>query len=96
MFPYPEHYRLAAPPVLTFFMVMWSLLGHWLIGDGNWLVIFVLGVLFPIIMLLHLHLVFITEGMKRLDQAFYGLIHCTLAFVVWTFCFMLISGKSII
>ena len=96
MFPYPDHYRVAAPPVITFMMVMWSFIGHWLIGDGNVLVVAVLGALYPIIFFMHLHLVFIAEGMKRLDQAFYGLIHCTLAFVVWTFCFMLISGKSIL
>lgn len=96
MFPYPEHYRAAAPPMLTFIMVMWSLLGHWVIGDGNAVVAVVLAILFPLIFIMHLHLVFIAEGMKRLDHAFYGLIHCTLSFVVWTFCFMLISGNGIL
>ncbi|MFQ6370796.1 hypothetical protein [Shewanella sp. YIC-542] len=94
LFPYPEQYRLALPPITTAVMVGWSLLGRALFGDGNTFILGVLLALFPLVIGLHLYLIWDAGGLKRLDQAFYGFIHSILAFVVWTFCIMHLAGNS--
>lgn len=35
MFPYPEQYRLAAPPLVTALMVLWSIVSRALFGDDS-------------------------------------------------------------
>lgn len=93
-FPYPEQYRLALPPIITAFMVFWSLVGHAIFGDANQFALAILLLLFPLILGLHLYLIWDAGGLKRLDQAFYGFVHGTLAFVVWTFCIMHLAGNG--
>jgi len=99
MFPYPPHYRLALPPLLTTSMVVWSLLSRLIFGDELMLAdhavgFFPLFMLFPLILLLHGQLIWESHGMDRLDQATYALIHICLSFVVWTFSLMYINGNA--
>ncbi|WP_345880934.1 hypothetical protein [Shewanella algae] len=94
MFPYPEQYRLALPPLITAFMVLWSLLTRPLLGDASPFALYPLLLLFPLVLGLHLHLIWQAAGLRRLDQAFYALVHSILAFVVWTFCIMHVGGHS--
>jgi len=94
MFPYPEQYRLALPPLITAFMVLWSLLTRPLLGDASPFALYPLLLLFPLVLGLHLHLIWEAAGLRRLDQAFYALVHGILAFVVWTFCIMHVGGHS--
>ena len=35
MFPYPEQYRIATPPLTTAVMVAWALLSHSLFSDAS-------------------------------------------------------------
>ncbi|ABZ75367.1 conserved hypothetical protein [Shewanella halifaxensis HAW-EB4] len=94
MFPYPEPYRIALPPMITGFMVIWALLSRLVFGDASILSLYPLLALFPIIILLHLYLIWDARSMGRLDQSFYALIHCALAFVVWTFAIMHVNGRG--
>ncbi len=57
MFPYPEQYRLALPPLITAFMVLWSLLTRPLLGDASPFALYPLLLLFPLALGLHLHLI---------------------------------------
>lgn len=94
MFPYPEQYRLASPPLITAFMVFWAILSRGLLGDASPFSLYPLFVLFPMVIGVHLYLIWLAPGMKRLDQSFYALVHIPLAFVVWTFCIMHVSGNG--
>lgn len=94
MFPYPVQYQLAAPPLTTAFMVLWALLSRAILGDANPFSLYPLMLLFPAIIGLHVYLIWLESGMKRLDQFFYGLVHIPLAFVVWTFCIMHVNGNG--
>lgn len=95
MFPYPEQYRIATPPITTALMVAWSLLCHALLPDNSIFALYPLFTLFPFVVFSHLYLIYLSAGMSRLDQSFYALVHIPLAFVVWTFCIMLLTGKGI-
>ena len=95
MFPYPEQYRLAAPPITTVLMVCWALLGRMILGDANTLVLYPLMSLFPLVIGLHIYLIWHANGLSRLDQSFYALVHIPLAFVVWTFTIMHVNGGAI-
>ncbi|QLE84275.1 MULTISPECIES: hypothetical protein [Shewanella] len=95
MFPYPEQYRLAAPPLITAFMVLWTLITRPLLGDASPFALYPLFMLFPLVILLHLQLIWhAKDGMDRLDQATYALIHLCLSFVVWTFAIMNSNGTA--
>ncbi len=95
MFPYPEQYRLAAPPLVTAFMVVWSILSRLILGDANPIGFYPLFMLFPLVILLHGHLIWSARGMDKLEQSIYAFIHLSLAFVVWTFSIMHINGHSL-
>ncbi|MDR8525091.1 MULTISPECIES: hypothetical protein [Shewanella] len=94
MFPYPEQYRVALPPIITGLMVVWALVSRFVFGDASVLSLYPLLTLFPIVILLHGLLIWDAKSMGRLDQSFYALIHCALAFVVWTFAIMHVNGNS--
>lgn len=94
MFPYPEQYRTATPPLTTTFMVLWALLGHSFLADASPFVLYPLMILFPFVILFHGYLIWLAKGMSRLDQCFYALVHIPLAFVVWTFTIMLVNGEA--
>ncbi|UJF22737.1 hypothetical protein [Shewanella sp. OMA3-2] len=94
MFPYPEQYRTATPPLTTTFMVFWALLSHSLFADASPFALYPLMVLFPFVILFHGYLIWLAKGMSRLDQCFYALVHIPLAFVVWTFTIMLVNGEA--
>ncbi len=95
LFPYPESYRIALAPVITSIMVVWSLLLAAIMPDGHPVALYPLLSLFPIVSAVHLYLLVNANGLKRLDAFFYALVHVPLSFVVWTFCIMLVNGKSI-
>ncbi|GIU44362.1 hypothetical protein [Shewanella algidipiscicola] len=95
MFPYPQQYRLAAPPLITVLMVVWALLSRALLGDASPIGFYPLFMLFPLNILLHGQLLWQAKGMERLDQALYAFIHLSLAFVVWTFAIMHVNGHSL-
>ncbi len=65
MFPYPEQYRLALPPLITAFMVLWSLLTRPLLGDASPFALYPLLLLFPLVLGLHLHLIWQAAGLRR-------------------------------
>ncbi|MBT1444268.1 hypothetical protein KJI95_06980 [Shewanella sp. JM162201] len=88
MFPYPEAYRNAIPPLLTALIVAWAIIGRALTGSGNPVFYYPLLMMYPAILISHIWLIWHADGFKRLDQAFYGLVHGILAFVVWTFAIM--------
>ncbi len=94
MFPYPEQYRQVAPPIMTGFMVIWSLLSRLLLGESSDIAFYPLFILFPVIALLHAQLIWQAKGMERLDQAVYAFIHLSLSFVVWTFSLMHVNGSG--
>ncbi|WOT05678.1 hypothetical protein [Shewanella youngdeokensis] len=94
MFPYPEHYRVAAPPIITASMVVWSLLSRLVFGDASSFSLYPLLTLFPLVLFIHFMLIWEGKSIGRLDHAFYALIHGALAFVVWTFCIMHVNGRG--
>lgn len=94
MFPYPEHFKYAAPPVATSIMVVWALLSQLVLPPGSLIGLVPLFFLFPGIIVIHILLIWDAQGMKRLDQCFYSLIHGPLAFVVWTFTIMHVGGNG--
>ncbi|MFB2685970.1 hypothetical protein ACE02B_12280 [Shewanella mangrovisoli] len=94
MFPYPEQYRIATPPLTTALMVAWALLSHSLLADASPFALYPLFMLFPVVIGLHLYLIWLAKGMSRLDQCFYALVHIPLAFVVWTFTIMHVNGNA--
>ncbi|ABO22656.1 hypothetical protein SHLO109777_09680 [Shewanella loihica] len=94
MFPYPEQYRLAAPPLVTALMVLWSIVSRALFGDDSAIAFYPLFMLFPLNILLHGKLIWQAKGIERLDQSIYAFIHLSLAFVVWTFAIMHVNGHS--
>ncbi|WP_299797467.1 hypothetical protein [uncultured Shewanella sp.] len=94
MFPYPEQYRQAIPPLITAFMVFWSLLSRFIFGDSSNIAFYPLFILFPIVTLLHGQLIWQARGMERLDQSVYAFIHLSLSFVVWTFSLMHVNGSG--
>ncbi|MBR9728359.1 hypothetical protein ACFOD0_11250 [Shewanella intestini] len=94
MFPYPEQYRLAAPPLMTSLMVFWALLSQPVFNDASPFALYPLFLLFPIVILTHGYLIWHAQGLTRLDQVFYGLVHIPLAFVVWTFTIMHVNGNA--
>ncbi|UCX03516.1 hypothetical protein [Shewanella glacialimarina] len=94
MFPYPEQYRTATPPLTTTFMVFWALLSHSVFADASPFALYPLIILFPFVILCHGYLIWLAKGMSRLDQCFYALVHIPLAFVVWTFTIMLVNGEA--
>lgn len=94
MFPYPEQYRIATPPLTTAIMVGWALLSHSLFADASPVALYPLLTLFPLVIGMHLYLIWFARGMGRLDQCFYALVHIPLAFVVWTFTIMHVNGHA--
>ncbi|MCL1049916.1 hypothetical protein L2755_09815 [Shewanella abyssi] len=94
MFPYPERYRVAAPPIITGTMVVWALLSRLIFGAASQFSLYPLLALFPLVIFIHLVLIWDARSMGRLDQSFYALVHCSLAFVVWTFCIMHVNGRG--
>lgn len=94
MFPYPEQYQTAAPPLTTALMVIWALIAGVLLPPASLFALGPLLILFPITLLIHCYLIWQSVGMKRLDQVFYTLVHGPLAFVVWTFTIMHINGNA--
>ncbi|PKG78810.1 hypothetical protein CXF80_11095 [Shewanella sp. Actino-trap-3] len=94
MFPYPDQYRVAMPPMTTAFMVVWALTSHAIFVDASPFSLYPLLVLFPAVIGSHLHLIWLAKGMSRLDQCFYALVHIPLAFVVWTFTIMHVNGHA--
>ncbi|QYJ75987.1 MULTISPECIES: hypothetical protein [Shewanella] len=88
MFPYPDQYRNAIPPLMTGFIVLWALVGRAIAGLGSPVFYYPLLAMYPLILAAHVWLIWHARGMRRLDQGFYALVHCTLAFVVWTFAIM--------
>ncbi|MGL4474007.1 MAG: hypothetical protein ACRCT7_06050 [Shewanella sp.] len=100
MNPYPESYRLAVPPLCSLFMVVWALLTpvwQWLsvaeAGAFAWY-LYPLFATFAVSVLGHGYLILLSPGIKRLDQAFYALVHLPLAFVIWIFAIMQMSGRG--
>ncbi|MGI2171324.1 hypothetical protein ACROAE_14240 [Shewanella sp. MF05960] len=94
MFPYPEQYRVALPPMTTGFMVIWAILSHAIFTDASPFALYPLFLLFPVAIGAHLYLILLSKGMQRLDQCFYALVHIPLAFVVWTFTIMHVNGHA--
>lgn len=94
MFPYPEQYRIATPPITTAIMVGWALLSHSVLADASPVALYPLFALLPLIIALHMYLIWLAKGMGRLDQFFYALVHIPLAFVVWTFTIMHVNGNA--
>lgn len=94
MFPYPDTYRLMAPPLTTVTMVLWAIIAALLFAPGSAFANYPLFLLFPLILIQHLYLIWHAHGMGRLDQFFYALVHGPLAFVVWTFAIMHVGGKG--
>ncbi|MDO6620302.1 MULTISPECIES: hypothetical protein [unclassified Shewanella] len=94
MFPYPEQYRLATPPLTTSFMVFWALLSHSIFADASPFALYPLMALFPLVVFSHVFLIWNAQGLSRLDQGFYALVHIPLAFVVWTFTIMHVNGNA--
>ena len=55
MFPYPEQYRIATPPITTAIMVGWALLSHSVLADASPVALYPLFALFPLILsLIHI------------------------------------------
>jgi hypothetical protein len=94
MYPYPEQYRVALPPMTTALMVVWALISHAIFTDASPFALYPLLALFPLIIATHLYLIWFAKGMSRLDQCFYALVHGSLAFVVWTFTIMHVNGNA--
>jgi len=94
MFPYPEQYRTATPPITTAFMVFWALISHSIFADASPFALYPLMMLFPLVIISHGYLIWLAQGMTRLDQCFYALVHIPLAFVVWTFTIMHVNGNA--
>ncbi|AZG72014.1 hypothetical protein [Shewanella livingstonensis] len=94
MFPYPDQYRVAIPPITTAFMVAWALISHAVFADASPFSLYPLLGLFPAVIGAHLYLIWLAKGMSRLDQCFYALVHIPLAFVVWTFTIMHVNGHA--
>ncbi|GGP92309.1 hypothetical protein [Shewanella ulleungensis] len=94
MFPYPEQYRTALPPITTGVMVIWAILSHAIFADASPFALYPLFLLFPAAICAHLYLILLSKGMQRLDQCFYALVHIPLAFVVWTFTIMHVNGHA--
>jgi hypothetical protein len=94
MFPYPDQYRTATPPITTIFMVFWALLSHSIFADASPFALYPLILLFPLVIMSHGYLIWQAPGMSRLDQCFYALVHIPLAFVVWTFTIMHVNGNA--
>ncbi|BDM63301.1 hypothetical protein NFHSH190041_07530 [Shewanella sp. NFH-SH190041] len=90
LFPYPESYKLALPPLTTTLMVIATLITvPFNVGE---IIYYPIIALFALVVLEHLYLIWDNGGISRLEQVFYALIHCPLAFVIWTFCLMHING----
>lgn len=94
MFPYPEQYRIALPPLTTGFMVIWAILSHTIFADASPFALYPLFLLFIVVVGAHFYLIIMSKGMQRLDQCFYALVHIPLAFVVWTFTIMHVNGHA--
>ncbi|GGP49154.1 hypothetical protein [Shewanella saliphila] len=94
MFPYPEQYRIALPPLTTGFMVIWAILSHTIFADASPFALYPLFLLFIVVVGAHFYLIVMSKGMQRLDQCFYALVHIPLAFVVWTFTIMHVNGHA--
>lgn len=94
MFPYPDQYRIAMPPMTPAFMVAWAIVTHAIFADASPFSLYPLLVLFPAVIATHLYLIWLAKGMSRLDQCFYALVHIPLAFVVWTFTIMHVNGNA--
>ncbi|WP_372871400.1 hypothetical protein [Shewanella sp.] len=88
MFPYPEQYKNALPPLVTALIAVWAILGRAIAGLGSPVFYYPLLMMYPLILVCHLWLIWHAQGLKRLDQGFYALVHGALAFVVWTFAIM--------
>ncbi|BAJ03559.1 hypothetical protein [Shewanella violacea] len=94
-----EQSRHIVPPMLTGLMVLWALLSQLLYSDTHFSLSHAVSfypvlVLFPMVVLVHGHLIWQARGMERLDQAVYALIHSLLSFVIWTFSLMHVNGNS--
>ena len=63
MFPYPEQYRIATPPLTTATMVVWALLSHSLFSDASPVALYPLLVLFPLVITILLYLIWLAKGM---------------------------------
>ncbi|MGI2258774.1 hypothetical protein [Shewanella sp. GXUN23E] len=94
MFPYPDAYRQMLPPLTTVAMIMWAIPAALIFPDGSAMANYPLFMLFALVLVEHLYLIWQAQGMSRLDQCFYALVHCPLAFVVWTFSIMHVGGKG--
>ncbi|WP_076416681.1 hypothetical protein [Shewanella sp. UCD-KL12] len=100
MFANPEQHRHAMPPLITGLMVIWALIARLLFAESHLslahaLSFYPLFAFFPLVILLHTKMIWQAgDGMERLDQMVYALIHCLLSFVVWTFALMLVNGNS--
>lgn len=70
MFPYPEQYRIATPPLTTAFMVAWALFSHSLFSDANPVALYPLLALFPLVIGLHLYLILLAKGMGATRSVF--------------------------
>ncbi|MCL1142304.1 hypothetical protein [Shewanella gaetbuli] len=94
MFPYPEQYKTATPPITTAVMVFWAFLSHAIFAAQSQFALYPLMLLFPMVVAVHGYLIWTAQGMGRLDQCFYALVHVPLAFVVWTFTIMYVNGNA--
>ncbi|QBF82606.1 hypothetical protein EXU30_07790 [Shewanella maritima] len=94
MFPYPEQYRLAVPPIITSVMVVWALFAQLVFADASPFALYPLFSLFPAVIVSHVYMTWVADGISRLDQFFYSLVHIPLSFVVWTFTIMHVNGNG--
>ncbi|GAA4900023.1 hypothetical protein [Ferrimonas pelagia] len=92
---YPSHYRIGAAPVVTLAMVVIAILSRALL-PGSALFTWPLMATLPLVLVLHMLLLFDEGSMTKMDAFFYALIHLPLAFVIWTFALVYANGGDLL
>ncbi|TKB49420.1 hypothetical protein FCL40_08795 [Ferrimonas sediminicola] len=92
---YPDSYRIGLAPVLTLAMVVFAILVRVVIPEGNHAFQWPLNIAMGLIALIHLYLLVDDKVMKRSDALIYGLVHLCMAFTVWVFALMVVTGNDL-
>ena len=92
---YPNSYRIGVAPLITLGMVFFAVLMRAFIPEGSMALQWPLNIAMAAIALCHLYLLIDDSVMKRSDALIYALVHLCLAFTVWIFALVVVSGKDI-
>ncbi|SDJ02600.1 hypothetical protein SAMN04488540_104259 [Ferrimonas sediminum] len=92
---YPDSYRIGIAPILTLLMVFFAIGVRVLIPEGNTAFQWPLNIAMGLIALVHLYLIIDDRVMKRGDALIYGLVHICMAFTVWIFSLMVVTGNDL-